>query len=104
MSKTATLIRTMPRGTRSMIGAQAIYKFDPPLPTSSYDEDESGTTTYALVSASNVMFSGPEVYLFAYNDPEDFGPVSWMELPGSQKGTLSHEKVISDLGYTIVTK
>lgn len=103
MSKTATLIRTLPRGTNSMVAAQAIYKFDPPLPTS-YDEDESETTIYALVSASNAMFSGPEVYLFAYNDPEDTEPVSWMELPGSQKGTLSHEEVISDLGYTIVTK
>jgi hypothetical protein len=66
-------------------GQASLYKCsDGPLPE------------YVVVSAV-ITYSGPETFIF---EADSEGVVkSYLELPGSQWGTLSHDKVIRDLGY-----
>ena len=70
-------------------GIASLYKLDPPL--------ESGA--FVIVSATNALFSGPETYIFAAS-PEG-GIVSWVELEGSFRGDLDHEKALRGAGYAI---
>ncbi len=56
---------------------------------------------YIVASASNVPFTGPEVYLFAADSTGEI--TEWGELPGSQRRTLDIEGVLRDLDYEIVT-
>lgn len=59
---------------------------------------ETGTTMIARDEQGNVRYVyEPETYIFPSNDTGeilDFG-----ELSGSQRETLSHQKVLNDLGY-----
>jgi hypothetical protein len=53
-----------------------------------------------VASATDVPFSGPEVYLFRC-DPT--GKVTdWSELPGSSRGTLNIDEVLGDAGYVVI--
>ena len=77
-------------------GEQRLYKLDPPL------NDDGYMIHWVVVSAADVPFSGPETYIF----PADFtGKVTdWSELPGSQRGEVSHADALADMGYTVVEK
>jgi len=57
-------------------------------------------TSYIIVSATNVMFNGPETYIFPADKKGNV--ISWTELEGSRKGTLSHNKVLTEIGYSII--
>lgn len=91
----ATLIKVMPLLQHTGVKEQRVYRLDPPL------KDYGGQNAHELVltSAANVMFSGPETYIF----PCDLeGEVTnWGELPGSKRGTLDCAGVLRDLGYEI---
>lgn len=50
---------------------------------------------YIITSAASVMMSGPETYVFRANEQGDI--TSFMELSGSYRGGLDHEKAI--LGF-----
>ena len=80
-------------------GHASLYKLDPPLESISYIDDTKSYHKYVIVSAANVMFSGPETYIFPATETGDI--VSWLELDGSIRGKLSHEKALSNAGYTI---
>lgn len=94
-TKTATRVaRRLPGYT----GAASLYKVSEPVP---YGNKVNGsvqrTTDYVVVSATNVV--GPETYIF----PADrMGQVlDWGELPGSQRGTLSHRAALESAGYEV---
>ena len=70
-------------------GEAALYRMTPPYLNSSW----------LIISASTVM-GEPETYVFR-GDPRG-KIVSWNELGGSQRGTLDHKKVITDIGYRLV--
>jgi len=80
---------------RNFTGHAALYSLTPPLK----DFDGKTEHKHVVVSSTNAMLSGPETYIFPANES---GEVSdWGELPGSQKGTLDHEKALRDAGYAI---
>lgn len=70
-------------------GEGKMYRLDPPL-----DGNE-----FVAVSAANVIFSGPETYIFPCD--ENGNVTSWGELEGSFRGSLDHEKAIRSAGYEI---
>lgn len=96
--KTAKLIRENVLNNSS--GFASLYRLSEPL--SGYDWDDEGAPSYeyVVVSAANVMFSGPETYIFG--SKADGQVVSWSELEGSFRGGLSHAEALSNAGYTIV--
>ena len=53
-----------------------------------------------IASAVVAHYSGPETYLFPATP--DGKVAEWGELPGSQRGTMSHEQVFAELGYEVV--
>lgn len=85
MTKTATLIKKL-AGFR---GDARVYSLSEPL--DGHDK--------VVVSSVTLPFGyGSETYIF----PSDGETVSdWGELHGSQKNTLSHEKVPRDAGYEV---
>lgn len=96
--KTATLIKNLPK---SKTGAtQSLYKLNPPIREEGYTEDDATLVWhYVVVSAVNARYSGNETYVFPANEKGEI--VSWAELDGSMKGTLSHDKALARAGYTI---
>lgn len=53
---------------------------------------------YVVTSASNVLFSGPETYMFAADEEGEI--IDWCELPGSYRGSLDHKKCFNNIGYS----
>jgi hypothetical protein len=97
MSGKATFIRQI----EGWQGDARLYKVDPPISYSTWEEHEhvDHQTEYVIVSAVNALFSGPETYIFPASLEGKM--LSWSELDGSQRGTLCHECVLEDAGYTI---
>ena len=54
---------------------------------------------HVVVSAVDVMFSGPETYIFGADENGEI--VNWMELPGSFRGALDHNEALEGAGYTV---
>lgn len=82
-------------------GHAALYRLDPPLQDYDWDDLPTDKHEFVVVSAAEVMFSGPETLILPAT-PD--GKVSdWGELPGSGKGTLSHETALSKAGYAVAT-
>jgi hypothetical protein len=54
---------------------------------------------YVITSSSDVLFSGPETYVFASNEKGEI--IDWGELPGSYRGDLVHEKCFEQIGYKV---
>lgn len=99
----ARRIRELPFNS---VAVQHLYQVDPPMRLDrswmfedGEEDTESTTYNYVVASAAIVPFSGPETYLFGATPEGDI--VNWSELSGSQRGTLDHEQVIRDAGYTI---
>lgn len=82
-------------------GHAALYRCDPPVEGCEPWEDGEERKRHEYVVASAVSAMGePETYLFP---ADEHGEVQdWGELPPSQKGTLSHDVVFGDAGYTVV--
>jgi hypothetical protein len=97
MMKTAIFIRDLP--TTRTGATQKLWRLSEPL----VDEVGKGFN-YVVTSAVNAPFSGsgPETYIF----PADTtGKVlDWLELPGSFRGALDHERAIRGAGYSIVER
>lgn len=85
MTRTATFVKQ----NDDMRSDARMYRLDPPLDKKSQ----------VLVSAASISDS-TETYIFPCDD--DGNVTSWVEMRGSQKDTLSHAKVLSDLGYTVL--
>jgi hypothetical protein len=94
----ATLIRELSGFT----GHAALYRLDPPITEVDWDGDETGKEfEYVVVSAANVMFSGPETYIFPSDESGEV--VGWGELEGSYRGGLSHSTALAGAGYSLVS-
>lgn len=70
-------------------GHAALYRMKPP-----HDGRE-----FVIASAANVMFTGPETYLFPAD--ADGEVVDWAEMDGSYRGGLSHAKAFAGVGYSV---
>lgn len=92
----AIYLTTLPQEGRPSV--MKLYKVIPPINYGygSYTK----VTEHIVVSAVNAFGQGNETYIFPADDQGNV--LDWGELEGSQKGTLSHQKVLTDLGYTLV--
>ncbi len=80
-------------------GEQWLCKLEPGLQQHDSWEGALGAThEYVIVSAMNVLLSGPETYIFGATDRGKI--VDWSEMPGSFKGALDHEEALRRAGYT----
>lgn len=66
-----------------------LYRMEPPLEGHEY----------VVVSAADVMFTGPETYIFPAS--KDGRVIDWGEMDGSYRGGLSHEEALRGAGYEI---
>jgi len=80
---------------KTFSGAANLYRLSRPLK----DYDGKGHR-FVIVSAKDVMFSGPETYIFPAT--EDGEIVDWMEMPGSFRGSLDHNQALRNAGYEVV--
>ncbi len=71
------------------VNRQALYRLEPPLDSNSY----------VIVSGANVVFSGPETYIFPATPEGEF--VSMGELDGSYRGGLDHYQALAGAGYSL---
>lgn len=85
----ATFIRDVKPAT----GQMKLYKLSEPYDVRDYDGDVEQTIEYIVVSATVAPFSGPETYIFPADESGTI--VDWGELPGSMRGTLSHDAALS---------
>lgn len=81
---------------------QKLYRLEPPIGYTTYghNDEESKTSEYVIVSGANIMFSGPETYIFPADS--DGNVTSWGELSGSFRGAINHQKSIENAGYMLV--
>jgi hypothetical protein len=95
--KTATLVQDNLPGFR---GHAALFRCDPPIEDYSWDEGKEPARHEFVIASAVTTLGGPETYLFPATPRGD--PVSFGELPPSQKGTLSHDQIFADAGYFVV--
>ena len=97
--KTATLIKNL--GTSASGAKQSLYLMTPPIKEEGYSEDDATLLwNYVVVSAVSAFDTGcDETYIFPANEKGKI--VSWLELPGSMRGTLSHTEALANAGYNI---
>lgn len=86
---TATLIKHL----NNFTGDARLYRL------TGYGDDDRGTAEFVIVSAANVMFSGPETYIFPANDEGEV--TDWREQEGSFRGGLDHTAALRGAGYEV---
>lgn len=100
MKKTAKLIKDMSEDFR---GNAALYSVSPPIPYGIDWDDEDEKYLYSadfvIVSAANVIFTGPETYIFPAS--ADGEVLNWIELDGSYRGGLDHKIALRRAGYKL---
>lgn len=75
--------------TNPQVARQELFRVEPPM----------GAFGHVVVSAANVMYSGPETYIFG---ADETGKVhDWMELDGSYRGGLDIDKALLNAGYVV---
>lgn len=85
-------------------GHTSLYKLSKPVEYGTVWDDDGneapeGQTDHIVISATNVMFSGPETYIFAADKTGEV--ISWSEMPGSFKGGLDHNMALSRAGFEL---
>lgn len=98
--KTATEIRRL----KDFTGDARLFQLSEPMPWD-YDwetEQNKALTSFVVVSAASMMFSGPETYIFPANEAGEV--INWGELEGSYRGGLSHRAALLNAGYVISDK
>lgn len=82
-------------------GTAFLYRMDPPLTYQTYEVDGTSEriTEYVVASAADVMFSGPETYIFPADS--DGEVIDWGELEGSFRGDLCCDEAIRRAGYAV---
>lgn len=82
-------------------GDARLYKLTTPIIKEGWDEEDPPQTyKYVVVSATVVMFSGPETYIFGAD--KDGKVLDWCELNGSFRGGLDHTKALENAGYEVI--
>lgn len=94
--KTATFVKQ-----RNAQGEGRVYRLNPPIVHTDWNGENPVEFEHVWVSAVDVMFSGPETYIFGSDENGEV--LDWGELEGSYKGGLDHERALVDAGYTVVT-
>jgi hypothetical protein len=74
-------------------GVAKLYRVDPPV---SFDDDKKAD--HVVVSAVDSEWAC-ETYIFPANEKGDV--LSWGELDGSQRGSVSHQEVLHAAGYQV---
>lgn len=97
-AKTATFIRDVSAQNKAR-GEQRLYLVSPPMVAAKWDDSETTEYPYVIVSAVDVIFSGPETYIFPATPGGEIA--DWGELAGSFKGALDHEEALTNAGYTV---
>ena len=82
-------------------GDARLYKVEPQITQLDWDNNEVAKHDYVVVSAADVMFSGPETYIFPADEHGEI--VSWRELDGSFKGGLDHIAALARAGYEVTS-
>ena len=82
-------------------GNARLYECTPPMEWDYWDgkKDVKKKAKYVIVSAANVMYDGPETYIFPANKKGEV--TNWGELEGSYKGGLSHRAALQGAGYDL---
>lgn len=75
-------------------GVASLYRLSEPLGYRGHIECE-----YVIVFAIIAFFTGTKTYIFGANKEGEV--VSWVELPGSTRGTLDHATALANAGYQI---
>lgn len=84
--KAERLSTKMPSDT---MGEWRHYRLSPPLEGHEY----------VIVSASTVLLSGPETYIFPADEKGNV--TDWAELDGSFRGDRDHNRALRSAGYTV---
>jgi hypothetical protein len=90
--------RFITKQTSSTGATQKTYEMVPPLEGHQY-VTLSAVHVFTSAPVGCIGLAGPETYIFPSS--EDGTITDWAELSGSQLGTLDHEAVLVDLGYTV---
>ena len=96
---TAKLIKSTLLGFR---GTAHLYKLSEPV-TFDYEWDkdrDTKNTNYVVVSEANIPYSGPETHIFPADKEGEV--ISWLELKGSFRGELNHERALQNAGYEVI--
>lgn len=80
-------------------GNQRLYRCDPPFRAEGWG-DAPASHEYVVVSAAVVPFSGPETYIFPAD--AEGNVTDYLELDGSYRGALDHERALANAGYAVV--
>ncbi len=100
-TKTSTA-QFIKRIEKSPEAAQALYRLNPPIVQTGYNEDGEYVSTHEYVVVSSIVapYSGPETYIFAADETGKI--VEWMELEGSFRGEPDHGRALRNAGYTTI--
>ena len=93
--KIAYLMPVEITGTR---GNQKLYKLDPPMTVTDWD-DENTIEVHEYVVVSATYAFGPETYIFPADENGEV--TSYSELDGSYQGGLNHEQALNNAGYEV---
>ena len=89
---TATFVKDM---SKNFTGTAKLWKLSEPVDCEGGNEK----IDHVVTSATIVMFSGAETYIFPAD--ESGNVVSWLEMDGSYRGGLDHEQAIENAGWII---
>ena len=84
----ATHIKTL----NNWLSDARLYELDKPIEYDETGADKNPTTKYIIVSAVDVIFSGPETFIFPAH--ADGTVINHLEMDGSYKGGLSHSMAL----------
>jgi len=79
-------------------GQMKLYRVDPPVRVSEWDDENLEKTEYVVVSAANT-YSGPETFIFPSD--ADGNVTHWVEIAGSSRGDLDHARAIARSGWVL---
>jgi hypothetical protein len=97
-AETKTITATFVRNLSGWKSDAQLWKLSEPV---GYDEDGGAKVAdHVIVSAVEVMFSGPETYIFPATSDGD--ALDMLEMVGSLRGALDHEAAIARAGWEIV--
>ena len=75
-------------------GTAMLYEVNPPM-----KDYEGKKHKYVICSTVDAMFTGIETLIFPADKEGKL--ISWSELDGSERGTISHERVLQNAGYEL---
>jgi len=90
MEHTSTFVRKL----EGWKGDAALYKVEPPVRYSNYDDDEH-ETDYVIASSVIALYTGPETLVFPAD--QDGEAINMLEIGGG-RGPLNHQWALSTLG------